>query len=61
MKVRITSKVDAAQYVDLDGSNDPEKVAVVGPRATVTVDVASERQFIELSKTFRNKLILRKV
>lgn len=61
MQVRITNKSQSNQYVSTDGSDDPDKTVVIGPKGTIQVDIASEAQFVALSTEYRGKLVLRKV
>lgn len=62
MKVKLINKTDFSQYVDLDGDADNhDTTVIVGPKATVVVDIDSEAQFINIASTHKSTLIVRKV
>lgn len=61
MKVIIRNLTGVNKFVDLDGKSNTDDIKVIGPRGTETVDLPSERRFIELSKQFKNQLSIKKV
>lgn len=61
MQVRITNKSQSTQYISTDGSDDPNKTVVIGPKGVAVVDIESETQFVKLSTDYRGKLVMRKL
>lgn len=62
MQVKFINKTSFTQYIDTDGDeNNHDTTVILGPKATITVDVSSERQFLNLSNELKNKVIVRKV
>lgn len=61
VKVKLINTTDFTQYVDLVGDNDPDTIIALGPRSNTTGDVASEAQFVKLSKSLRGKVVIRKL
>lgn len=61
MKVKILNTYHGTLYIDVVGNNSPDDELIVGPKATVYADVPSEARFVELSKEYRGRAVLRKV
>jgi len=61
MKVIIINTTDFNQYVDLDGNERTEDTVHLGPKEKVKVEIPNEKRFIEISKKFAKKLVLRKI
>lgn len=61
MQVRITNVSEIQQTIDLNGDANPDTTIILGSKNTTEVDIVSERRFVQLSKEFKNKLIIRKL
>lgn len=61
MLVKITNKTQFGLSIDLDGNKDTADTVVIGPKGKETVKVPSEKRFLEISKEYKNKIIMRKV
>lgn len=61
MKVRITNLLNVQQYIDLNGDGNPDTLIILGGSATTDTEVTSERRFVQLSKEFKDILLIRKV
>lgn len=61
MRVVVTNLTAFNQFVDLDGKANTDDTIHLGPKSRETVNIPTEKRFVQLSKDFKNKLTLRKV
>jgi len=61
MRVIIINRTAFNQFVDLEGVNDVNNIINIGPRERIVVDIPNEKRFLEISKQFKNILVLRKL
>lgn len=60
MKVVITNLTNYNQYIDIDGKSDTNDTVHLGPKARSTVEIPTEKRFLQLSKQLSGKILLRK-
>lgn len=60
MKVVVMNLLNAPQYVDRDGDEKTEDTVVIGPRARETIELPSQKRFLDLQREFKGKLTFRK-
>lgn len=62
MQVKVINKTAFIQYINTDGDVDNhDTTAVLGPRASANLEIASERQFLALSKELKGKVTFKKL